>query len=200
MPDPAFLIIFVKNPRIGYVKTRLAHTLGDEAALSIYHFLLEKTRLVAQGTRARRLLFYSDYVELNDAWPETDFEKRVQCSGDLGIRMAQAFREAFEAGAEKAGIIGSDCPALSSDVLNAAFGLLENADFVIGPTPDGGYYFLGMRRFEPGLFSGIAWSTDEVFGQTVRQIENLGKRAVLLPVLSDIDTESDWIAFNKSEF
>lgn len=193
------LIIFIKNPRRGYVKTRLARTLGADVALQIYHYLLCQTRHAASAVKVRRLLFYSDVVEPADAWPETDFEKRVQSSGDLGLRMEQAFREAFAEGAQKVGIIGSDCPALTGAVLETAFQQLEHSDFVIGPTPDGGYYFLGMRVFEPGVFQDIAWSTEAVLSQTVAQIQKLGKKVSMLPVLSDIDTETDWIAYKKQE-
>jgi len=193
------LLIFIKNPRRGYVKTRLARTVGEDAALRIYHYLLEQTRRAASAVQARRLLFYSDVIEPEDAWPETDFEKRVQSDGDLGARMEQAFREVFAEGAQNVGIIGSDCPALDGDMLETAFRQLEETDFVIGPTPDGGYYFLGMRAFEPSVFQGIAWSTETVLAQTLAIIQKLSKTVSLLPVLSDIDTETDWIAYKKQE-
>ncbi|MEI6408757.1 MAG: TIGR04282 family arsenosugar biosynthesis glycosyltransferase [Bacteroidota bacterium] len=193
------LIIFIKNPRRGYVKTRLARTVGEDEALRIYQYLLDKTRQAAIGVQARRLLFYSDVMEAADAWSETDFEKRVQSDGDLGARMEQAFRQAFSEGAQKAGIIGSDCPALDGAALETAFQQLEQADFVLGPTPDGGYYFLGMRAFEPSVFQDIAWSTETVLTQTLAQIRKLRKTVSLLPVLSDIDTETDWLAYKKHE-
>jgi rSAM/selenodomain-associated transferase 1 len=193
------LIIFIKNPRRGYVKTRLARTVGEDAALQIYHYLLDRTRRAAGAVQARRLLFYSDVIESDDGWPETDFEKRVQSSGDLGFRMEQAFRAAFAEGAQKVGIIGSDCPALNGAMLETAFQQLEQSDVVIGPTPDGGYYFLGMRAFEPSVFQDIAWSTETVLAQTLSQIQKLGKTVSFLPALSDIDTEIDWIAYKKQE-
>jgi rSAM/selenodomain-associated transferase 1 len=191
----SFLLIFVKNPRLGYVKTRLAHTLGDEAALEIYHILLEKTRLAALGVPVRRLLFYSEQIQLGDAWPASDFEKWVQTEGDLGARMQHAFAQAFQLGAEKVAIIGSDCPELKPEILQKAYDLLEQHDFVLGPTPDGGYYLLGMRQMEIPVFQDIAWSTEQVLTQTISVIEGLGKTYMLLPILSDIDTESDWRAY-----
>lgn len=193
------LIVFIKNLRRGYVKTRLARTVGEDVALQIYQYLLDQTRKAAKGVQVRRLLFYSDAVEPEDAWLETDFEKRVQLGGDLGLRMEQAFREAFAEGAQKTGIIGSDCPALNGAILENAFEELEQNDFVIGPTPDGGYYFLGMRAFEPLVFQNIAWSTETVLAQTMAHIQNLGKTVSLLPVLSDIDTESDWVQYRNHE-
>lgn len=196
------LLIFIRNPQFGKVKTRLASTVGEAEALRIYQILLEKTREVALGVSAQRLLFYSDFIEKNDDWPEAEFSKKMQTGGDLGQRMEQAFRTAFEAGARKAVIIGSDCPELTGKVLQTAFDLLENADFVLGPTRDGGYYLLGMKKLEPSVFHGIEWSTAAVRAKTLEKIEALGKTCALLPTLADVDTEADWLAFKRrsSEF
>ncbi len=189
------LLIFIRNPQLGKVKTRLARTLGDEEALRIYHVLLEKTRTAALGIQAERWLFYSDFIEKNDDWPEADFSKKTQANGDLGERMEHAFRMAFEAGAEKVVIIGSDCPELTGALLQVAFGKLEGTDFVLGPVPDGGYYLLGMKELESSVFRDIAWSTETVRARTLEKIQAAGKSCALLPVLSDVDTEEDWRAF-----
>ena len=192
MPD--HLLVFVKNPRLGHVKTRLARTVGDAEALRIYRVLLEKTRQAALAVAARRWLFYSDSVEKRDGWRARDFRKRVQSqSPDLGQRMENAFRDAFAAGAKRAVIIGSDCPQLSPEILRAAFQQLENEDFVLGPATDGGYYLLGMRAFRPEVFRGVAWSTEAVFAQTMQRIHALGASAALLPELTDVDTEEDFL-------
>lgn len=193
MPDTSnHLLIFVRNPRPGKVKTRLARTVGDAEALRIYHILLEKTREAALGVDAERLLFYSDYIDANDGWPEADFQKKSQSDGDLGQRMYRAFETAFAAGARKALIIGSDCPQLTGDRLQTAFDRLDEADFVLGPAPDGGYYLLGMKALEPSVFEGIEWSTETVRAKTLEKIQAAGKTCSLLPVLTDVDTEADW--------
>lgn len=189
------LLIFIRNPQLGKVKTRLARTVGDTEALRVYQILLEKTRVAAQGVRAERWLFYSDFVEKNDAWPEADFFKKKQADGDLGQRMEQAFRTAFEAGASKAVIIGSDCPELTGEMLQKAFDALDETDFVLGPVPDGGYYLLGMKGLEAAVFRGIEWSTERVRTLTLEKIRAAGKSCTLLPELSDVDTETDWQAF-----
>ena len=182
---------------MGTVKTRLARTVGDAEALRIYHVLLEKTRQAALGTTARRWLFYSDTVETGDAWPESDFEKMVQCPGDLGARMADAFRRAFAAGASRVVIIGSDCPGLTGQLIDDAFAELEHADFVLGPTLDGGYYLLGMTAYDPSVFDGIVWSTDSVCAATLEKIRATGKICALLPEQTDVDTEVDWRKFER---
>lgn len=191
----SILLIFIKNPRLGHVKTRLARTMGEEAALKTYQILLEKTRLAALGAPMRRLLFYSEKINTEDAWDASVFEKRVQTEGDLGARMQHAFEQAFELGAEKVAIIGSDCPELTPAILQSAFDLLNQHDFVLGPTPDGGYYLLGMKQMESTVFQDIAWSTEQVFTQTTAVIKAHQKTYALLPVLSDIDTEADWRAY-----
>lgn len=189
------LLIFIKNPTSGTVKTRIARTTGDAEALRIYRILLEKTRQAALEIRAERRLFYSDRIETGDAWTETDFQKFVQHGNDLGARMAEAFRMAFADGADRVVIIGSDCPELDGTLLNDAFSRLEHCDFVLGPTPDGGYYLLGMQTFEPSVFEEIAWSTESVRAATLEKISLLGKTCALLPELSDVDTEADWRKF-----
>jgi hypothetical protein len=196
------LLIFIRNAQLGKVKTRLARTLGEEETLRIYLFLLGKTRQAALGIQAQRLLFYSDFIEKNDGWAEADFSKKIQTGGGLGERMEQAFRTTFEAGAQKAVIIGSDCPELTGEILKTAFESLGTADFVLGPTYDGGYYLLGMKALEPSLLRGIEWSTTTVRARTLEKIELLGKTCALLPTFADVDTEADWLNFQKrsSEF
>ena len=189
------LLIFIRNPQLGKVKTRLSRTLGDAEALRIYKILLEKTHAAALGCEAERCLFYSDFVDEQDGWSPAFFQKKVQNSGDLGQRMQSAFQQAFESGAQKSIIIGSDCPELSGVVLQRAFDLLDGADFVIGPVPDGGYYLLGMKALESSVFQNIEWSTESVRAKTVAKILAAGKTYALLPMLSDVDTEEDWLGF-----
>lgn len=186
------LLIFIRNPQLGKVKTRLARTLGNEEALRIYQILLEKTRLAALGCAAERWLLYSDFVDEQDAWLPESFQKQTQSPGDLGERMEAAFKKAFEAGASKVAIIGSDCPELSGEVLEQAFALLDSNDFVLGPVPDGGYYLIGMRAFDPSVFQGIEWSTESVREKTLEKIASAGKSCAFLPLLTDVDTEEDW--------
>lgn len=189
------LLIFVRNPELGKVKTRLAATVGDAEALRIYHILLAKTRAAALGVGVKRTVYYSDAIEEPDIWNPLYFEKKTQHGPDLGGRMRHAFEAAFAAGAKKAVIIGSDCPDLSGPLLFDAFKALDRSDFVLGPVDDGGYYLLGMKKLEPSLFEGIPWSTDVVLSRTLERIQQLGNAHTLLPKLSDVDTEVDWRAY-----
>lgn len=186
------LHIFIKNPRRGYVKTRLAATAGDDEALRIYHILLQKTRKTAAMVNCERWLWYSDEIPESDEWPVESFNKKVQVSGDLGQRMLAAFEASFAAGNGKALIIGSDCPTLSLELLNEAFEALDHADVVVGPTLDGGYYLLGMNTLHKDLFENIHWSTEHVFRETCAKINAAGLNRKDLLVLNDIDEEADW--------
>jgi len=187
------LIIFIKNPQAGKVKTRLAASLGAEKALEIYLDLLQHTRRAALELTAKRYLFYSDFVDEKDEWQAADFFKKAQVGIDLGERMKNAFSEVLP-GHEKAVIIGSDLPGMTGEILAEAFSKLDHADFVIGQAEDGGYYLLGMKEFQPAVFQEISWSTPLVFEQTIHHIQRLGSFS-LLPVLADIDTAADWERF-----
>lgn len=188
---PNALLIFIRNPELGKVKTRLAGDLGNEEALRIYNRLLEHTRKVAQSVPVERFLFYSNFVDQQDNWPVKDFRKALQPSGDLGDRMQQAFEQAL-ASCERAVIVGSDCPGLTQDILQTAFDQLGTHDFVIGPAMDGGYYLLGMKRLTPELFQNMTWSTDQVFRETTDRMAARGGTYYQLPTLSDIDYAEDW--------
>lgn len=185
------LIIFIKNPQLGKVKTRLAATVGDEKALSIYKQLLHFTQKLALSLKVNRALFYSDELILDDDWSNDTFQKNVQEGNDLGERMKNAFQKVLQTN-KKAIIIGSDCAELTSEILENAFEALEKNDFVIGPAKDGGYYLIGMNYFEPSVFENIEWSTEEVLPKTLEKINSLGKNVFLLPALSDTDNEEDW--------
>lgn len=186
------LIIFIKNPELGKAKTRLAKSVGPERALQIYQALLGHTCKIAQAVDAKRMLFYSSFIDEQDQWPAEDFDKHLQVSGGLGERMTTAFGQAF---AEQSGpvlIIGSDCAQLTPAIVEAGIKSLQDHDFVIGPAEDGGYYLLGMRAFQPEVFLDVAWSTETVLPQTLEIIARNGWSHNLLPVLSDIDYEEDW--------
>jgi len=188
------VIIFIKNPELGKVKTRLAKTVGDEKALKIYKGLMDHTRKVVTQIDSKKLLFYSEWINENDEWSPSMFSKHLQPIGNLGNRMSVAFEEGFKNEGPVL-IIGSDCPGLSSTIVQQAFSVLEKKDFVIGPALDGGYYLLGMRAFSPSLFQEINWSTETVKEETVQKIEALGKTYEELEELSDIDYEEDWIKY-----
>lgn len=186
------LIIFIRNPEKGKVKTRLARTLGDDQALAIYHSLLDHTRMISLGVVAHRYLFYSHFIDRDDGWQEGDFAKKCQQGEDLGARMNHAFDTALQL-CQKAVIIGSDCPELTSDIIQQAFDALETFPYTIGPAVDGGYYLLGMKTPSPWLFKDMEWSTPHVFENTIQRIEAHKLTYQVLPMLYDVDEAEDWL-------
>lgn len=187
------IIIFIKNPELGKVKTRLAETLGNQKALDIYNSLLDYTRTVASLFNAKRFLFYSSEIH-NDNWSTDLFDKKLQSGDNLGERMYNAFEEVLKANS-KAVIVGSDCPKLSPMILSDAFKALDDNDVVIGPSLDGGYYLLGMNSLHATLFQDINWSTDQVLPRTLDKINADGLKYKLLTALSDVDYEEDWLQY-----
>ncbi len=188
------LIVFIKNPEIGKVKTRLAKTVGNEKALAVYKALMEHTRKIAEALPVNRRLFYSQFINESDNWSRKKFQKDLQIEADLGTKMATAFHTVFKKN-DKVVIIGSDCASLTPEIVQTAFDRLDDFPFVIGPAMDGGYYLLGMTEFTPSVFSDIEWSTETVCSTTIERINSLGKTYFLLPELSDIDYEEDWIKY-----
>jgi rSAM/selenodomain-associated transferase 1 len=184
------LLVFVKNPIEGKVKTRLAQSVGAQRALEIYIKLLHHTATVCAEVDATRIIYYSHFIDYNDLWNVEHFKKRLQHqSADLGKRLEYALLEAMKHH-EKVIVIGSDCPGIDTHMIQNAFNQLDHYDMVIGPATDGGFYLLGLNRWEKDLFTQIEWSTNKVFKQL---IQNSGSwRIQRLSPLSDIDTLSDW--------
>ncbi len=182
------LIIFIKNPEKGKVKTRLAKTEGEDFALRTYLALQQKTKEVALKTNTQAFLFYSKEINTNDDWDNSRFKKLVQEGETLGDKMKAALKEVLSV-SDKAVIIGSDCYDISAEVIEIAFSKLDEYDVVFGPANDGGYYLLGMNKLHPELFEGIEWSTQTVLKDSIMHLKE--KNYFLLEELIDIDTIDD---------
>ena len=185
------LIIFYRNPQVGKVKTRLAATVGDQKALDVFRQLSLHIKSITENLPQHKIVFYSDFMDLIDMWPNAHYLKALQQGEGLGERMKAAFDAAFETGYTSVCIIGTDCYELTSEIIGRGFDALNTADVVIGPARDGGYYLLGMNRLYPAVFEHKQWSTDTVFRDTIRDFDLLGLKYVILPVLSDVDKEDD---------
>jgi rSAM/selenodomain-associated transferase 1 len=185
------LVIFVRNPILGQVKTRLAKDIGDERALAIYLQLLEHTLKITRSLSFRKFIYYADEVSDYDLWSVPGYTKRMQSGTNLGERMLNSFKELFEQGFTRIVIIGSDCLQLQTENLQEAVTLLESNTAVIGPASDGGYYLLGLTKLYPDLFVNKPWSTDQVLTKTIDDFNNQGISYALLEELSDIDDITD---------
>ena len=191
MLENGAIIIFVRHPELGKVKTRLAATIGNEKALAVYEFLLMHTCRIIENITVPAYIYYADKIVHGDIWKGAGIKKKLQQGEDLGEKMANAFREVLQEGYHKAVIIGSDCYDLTLELIAQAFEMLENADIVIGPAKDGGYYLLGMNAPFKNIFENIEWSTDTVFSKTMDKIRQINYTFSILTVLADIDTEND---------
>lgn len=192
------LMIFVKNPVPGKVKTRLAKTMGEEKALEIYRQLIDYTHQVTKKVAVDKIVFYSDELPETDVWEAKNYDKMVQQGSDLGKRMMNAFKHAFKEGYKKAVLIGSDCFEITPQIIEEAFDGLPANNFVIGPSHDGGYYLIGMAVLYASVFKNKRWSSDDVLHDTLIDIRNINGSYKLLKELTDIDTEADLEAVRNS--
>jgi len=195
------LIIFLRHPKNGQVKTRLAKTTSQEFATKFYKLCAEQ---IIQTTKdisgINRFAFYSNQSEKKEviSWWGDKFSFISQEGDDLGTRMKNAFDKVFSTGSPKVIIIGTDIPELSKKIIFDAFNHLDENDVAIGPSRDGGYYLLGIKNMHSKLFDGIEYSTSSVLNETITKVKELGLSFQLLPVLSDVDTEEDLIDWMNS--
>lgn len=196
------LIIFSRYPEPGKTKTRLIPVLGAEGAANLQRQMTEETVAKARHLGSvfplsLELRFVGGSLSLMESWLGSNLSYKEQDAGDLGDRMAGAFKTAFNSGKQQVVIIGIDCPGLNMQILYQAFKKLEQHDLVLGPAVDGGYYLIGLRRFIPELFQGINWGTAEVGEKTVAIAQNLDLAISYLPQLPDLDRPEDLSILNK---
>jgi rSAM/selenodomain-associated transferase 1 len=178
------------------VKTRLVPPLSPEEAAELYRCMLgDILTKTASLTSVAKFLFYEE--------GEGAREYFAACAGgltclpqkgrELGERMAEAFRAVFDAGYEAAVIIGSDSPDLPLSFIEEAYTRIgaSGPDALFGPSEDGGYYLLGLRRLHDQLFRDITWSSGDVLRESLRRAEAAGIRTALLPIWHDVDTAAD---------
>ena len=168
---PNTILLFVKYPQPGRVKTRIAATVGADAATAIYKELV--ARVWAQLPADAAITVCYDPAERGEevrAWLPGAARYEAQAAGDLGVRLRVAVGSAFAKTWER----------------------LDHAELVLGPTDDGGYYLIAMRRPMPALFENIRWSTEHTLADTLAQAGAAPTH--LLPRLRDVDTHEDWLA------
>jgi rSAM/selenodomain-associated transferase 1 len=190
------LLVFLKRPSAGEVKTRMVPALGPDRAASLYRLLAEATLsgTHSKGDRLGRRLLYAPREAREEIARWFPGEELVPQEGlDLGERLAHAFRGAFAEGAGRVAVIGTDCPRVSLPLVLQALDALENADLVLGPARDGGYYLLALKVEVAQLFDRIPWGTGGVLSETRARAETLGLRTTELETLGDIDTPEDLV-------
>ena len=191
------LVIFVKEPRLGTVKTRLGRDIGAVAAT--WWFRHQVSRLLRRLNDPRwtiHLCIAPDTAHLTRALPVGTFRHR-QGLGSLGDRMRRAF-QTIPPGPMV--LIGSDVPGVTPALIADAFRTLGRKDCVFGPAPDGGYWLVGLRRqsrpLPPRLFSNVRWSTEYALSDTITSVTpaTIGYVAEL----QDVDTLADLKSLKES--
>jgi rSAM/selenodomain-associated transferase 1 len=195
MLDKSIIILFVKAPVRGRVKTRLAAAIGDDAALGLYqNFVLDVLETVKKTGHLFALYVHPpDTGEATATWPGGPHRVMPQQGADLGERMENAFLQCFAEGIERVVLIGSDLPDLTPALLREAVSALAKHDVVIGPASDGGYYLIGFNRhtFLPKMFHGMTWGADTVFQETMTVLNASALAIYRTPEWHDVDTVED---------
>lgn len=188
--NKALVIIFVKNIKLGKVKTRLAKSIGNHAALEIYNELVKVTEKATEDLNTDKHIYFSDSV-INSMW-KNDY-KTTQHGIDLGERMKNAFKNGFEAGYNRIVLIGSDLPDIESKHINEGLEKLKENEVVFGPAEDGGYYLIGLSKMHDCIFDNKPWSQTNLLKETLSQLHEKNITFSTLDTLNDIDTIEDLI-------
>ncbi|MBO1224719.1 MAG: TIGR04282 family arsenosugar biosynthesis glycosyltransferase [Candidatus Scalindua sediminis] len=193
----ACLVVFVKDPIPGRVKTRLTPRITPDEAAKLYKaFTID---IISNARKLKRNSVNNVTVAYTPIGAEKAFRKLVkqptnflpQKGKNLGERMKNAFKQSFAEGAKRVVIIGTDSPTLPVSYIQKAFDILKKIPIVIGPTFDGGYYLIGLSGLNDDIFDGIGWSTSRVFDQTLTRIKSLNTQVYVLPPWYDVDTSED---------
>jgi rSAM/selenodomain-associated transferase 1 len=190
----AVLGLVAKQPEPGQVKTRLAHATNATWASQVAEAFLLDGLDRWRSFPARRVVVFAPAKAVGyfQRTARENFDLIPQSEGDLGQRMASFIAGQLQAGVSKVVLIGTDSPTLPVAYVHQAFQELQNAEVVLGPATDGGYYLLGCSCFVPELFERVPWSTSRVLHTTVARVRQERLRLALLPPWYDVDTLDDW--------
>ena len=191
-PAGRLALAFTKAPRPGEVKTRLAVGIGEEAAADLYATMASDAMDRLRSPAYDLFVCYDPPSAASEvqAWLGDGITLTPQASGNLGHRLWSAVRDGLEI-ATQVCVVGTDVPDLDDALVKEAFDELSEADVVIGPAADGGYYLLALQRPIPELFEDIPWSTPEVLDRTLDVARKLGLTVHTLRTLRDVDTVAD---------
>jgi len=188
------LILFLRYPEKGRVKTRLAKVLGDDFVLELYqHFIIDILDSCKKVDADIVLAYAGSNGNLSN-WPLCKAYNCVfQKGSDLGERMYNVLLEVSSLGYSRLVLIGSDMPDLPAKIISEAFESLKDKDIVLGPSRDGGYYLIGLNRDKTdySIFRGVPWSTSQVFEKTINNLRSKDVSWKELTLWSDIDDVED---------
>ena len=189
------LAVIAKEPVPGLAKTRLVPALGEAGAARAASAMLADTLAAVRASGAEPWLCFTPIEargRLRRLAP--GFGLLAQTSGDLGDRLAACLVDLLEAGADRVAIVGADTPHIPPGSYRRAFALLDEADVVLGPALDGGYYLVAAKTARPELFVGVPMGTEVVLAETLTRAARSGLLVALLPPLRDLDRVEDLAA------
>lgn len=189
--NKALVIVFVKNIKLGKVKTRLAKTIGNRGAFEVYSELVKVTEKATEDLSIDKRIYFSDAV-VDTKWKK-DY-KTVQQGVDLGERMKNAFKKGFEDGYDRIVLIGSDLPDITANHINKGLDALKQNEVTFGPAEDGGYYLIGLSKMHNFVFDNKPWSKTHLLEETLSELKEKQVTFTTLEVLNDIDNYEDLIA------
>lgn len=194
------LVIFVRKPEPGRVKTRLARIIGDSKACALYQAMVSDI-LESTGKACFPVFLFhdgSDGEVLPVEWSKKSQRVVRQEGSDLGQRMSAAFELLFFEGFERVVLAGSDIPGIDAGLIETAVKELATKDVVIAPSCDGGYSLISIRKsgFRRELFHEIAWSSEQVLESTLKRCSECGLSYLLLDNRLDIDTMEDLMHYS----
>lgn len=185
------VIVFVKNIKLGKVKTRLAKTIGNQGAFEVYRELVKVTEKATENILVDKRIYFSDTV-VDTKW-KTDY-KTIQDGKDLGERMKNAFKKGFDDGYNRIVLIGSDLPDITANHIHLGLEKLKENDVVFGPAQDGGYYLIGLSKMQNSVFDNKPWSQTTLLRETTKELKENQVTFTTLDTLNDIDNYEDLIA------
>lgn len=196
MSDTA-LVVMARYPEVGKTKTRLAHTIGHNEAVGLYQAFLTDLAQRFAGQLCDLYWAYTPAEVDYHAFVATlapAFAQHMRCfpqqGADLGARLLNVFKWTHEQHFKRTIVISSDSPHMSREIVAHAQEALDEADVVLGPAEDGGYYLVAMRK-PYDVFSGVPMSTSVVTQMTIELAERQNLSVRLLEALFDIDELSD---------
>ena len=193
------VLLFIRAPELGRVKTRLGKKLDAATILTLYKHFVEDTMESLTAGGYGIIVFFSPLHKepAVRAWLGDTVHLQPQTGENLGKKMRNAFSTAFAMGLGQAVLMGSDSPDIDIGLVDEAYAFLENRDVVIGPAEDGGYYLIGFQNqaFDGDVFSDIDWGTEHVYQQTMQHVQDGGLSSHVLPTWQDIDVYEDLVSF-----
>lgn len=205
---PDRIVVFTRYPRPGETKTRLIPALGAEGAAELQKSMTEHTlrRITAANSPESPLEIEVRYAGGSEnemiRWLGGAYRLVPQSDGDLGERLTAAFLDAFSLKNPGCLAVGTDCPGIGPDQIDAARRAMASGRLAIGPASDGGYYLIAIPagigiQATSALFRDISWGSEIVFRETMQHIEAHDLDVDVLPTLDDVDRPDDLHVWDK---